>query len=316
MGIKTPSNKSLQPTSLRSAAELSRQPNRMSLLHNIARRLRGPNCHLLPEQKAWVEDRMLWLLTQFGAGPIRRSPLSPASDLLPRKWDRSEEAGADLFRRLCTFMLLDPARLELNFYSCRETHNLESAYAGESTRSGPVGLFIHPKDRQRLVIALEDSGFEDPAALTATICHELGHVHLLADHRIQPDTPDSEPLTDLLTVFFGAGIFTANSVFQFSQWQSHSHQGWRASRLGYLSEELFGYALAAYAWYRGELAPSWQTHLRSNILYYFDDSLHFLSTTRETKVPFNAAEPGGAANRSQPVGPETDPMSPMAGPGG
>jgi hypothetical protein len=149
--------------------------------------------------------------------------------MLPRKWDRSQAAGADLLQRLCTFMLLDPSRLELSFYSHRETHNLESAHAGESSRSGPAGLFIHPKDRQKLVIALEDSGLDNPATLTATICHELGHVHLLADHRILPDTPDSEPLTDLLTVFFGAGIFNANAVFQFSQWQSHSHQGWSAS---------------------------------------------------------------------------------------
>lgn len=288
----------------------------MSLLHKIARRFRGPDCHLLPEQKAWVEDRMLWLLAQFGAGPIRRPPLSPASDLLPQKWDRSEAAGVDLLQRLCRFMLVDPARLELNFYSYRETHNLESACAGESSRSGPAGLFIHPKDRQRLVIALEDSGLEDPATVTATICHELGHVHLLADHRIPPDMPDSEPLTDLLTVFFGAGIFTANAVFQFGQWQSHSHQGWKASRLGYLSEELFGYALASYAWYRGELTPTWQTYLRSNILYYFDDSLHFLCTTRETKVPFNAAEPGGEANRSQPVGPATNQTPSAADSGG
>ncbi len=288
----------------------------MSLLHRIARRVRGPSCHLLPEQKAWIEDRLLWLLTQFGAGPIRRPPLSPASELLPRRWDRSEDAGADLLQRLCKFMLLDPARLELHFYSYREPHSLRSAFAGESSHSGPAGLFIHPKDRQKLVIALEDSGLEEPATLTATICHELGHVHLLADPRIPPETPDSEPLTDLLTVFFGAGIFTANSVFQFTQWQSHSHQGWRASRLGYLSEELFGYALASYAWYRGELTPSWQTHLRSNILYFFDDSLHFLSTGSETKVPFNAAEPGGAANRSQPVGSQANPTPSVPGSSG
>jgi hypothetical protein len=231
---------------------------------------------------------MLWLLNEFGAEPIRRPPLTPLSELLPRKWDRSERAGADLLERLCRFMLLDQARLELDFYSANETHTLESACAGESSRSGPAGLYIHPKDRDRLVIALEKSGLEEPATLVATICHELGHVHLLGDKRIERDTPDSEPLTDLLTVSFGAGIFTANSVFQFSQWQSHSLQGWRASRLGYLSEELFGYALACYAWYRGELQPEWQKFLRSNILYYFDDSLHFLSTTRESQIPFNA----------------------------
>jgi hypothetical protein len=95
----------------------------------------------------------------------------------------------------------------------------------------------------------------------------------------------------LLTVFFGADIFTANSAFQFGQWQTNTHQGWRATWQGYLSEQLFGYALACYSWYRGELSPPWQRFLRSYILYYFDDALHFLASTRDTTVPFNAAAP-------------------------
>jgi hypothetical protein len=122
-----------------------------------------------------------------------------------------------------------------------------------------------------------------------TICHELGHVHLLGDQRITHDCDDSEPLTDLLTVFFGAGIFTANSAFEFHQWQDHSHQGWSASRLGYLSEEMFGYTLGCYSWYRGELSPPWARYLRENIRYYFDESLHFLSKTRQTAISFNGA---------------------------
>jgi len=70
---------------------------------------------------------MLWFLNQFGVEPIRRMPLDPGSDLLPRKWNRSEEAGADLFQRLCKFMLLDPGRVELKFYSSSETtRNIET----------------------------------------------------------------------------------------------------------------------------------------------------------------------------------------------
>ncbi len=129
----------------------------------------------------------------------------------------------------------------------------------------------------------------EPATLAATICHELGHVHLLADGRIKRDEEDGEPLTDLITVYFGTGIFTANSAFRFGQWQSISHQGWRASRLGYLSEQLFGYALASYSWYRGDLEAPWRKYLRENIAYYFDDSMHFLATTKKTTVPFNGA---------------------------
>ena len=261
----------------------------MSLWRKLVRSVRGPRCPVAADEKDWVEARLSWLKDEFGTDPIRRAPLDPASELLPRSWNASREAAADLFKRLCEFMLVDPDRIALDFYSESESRDVDSAYAGNLHSSGPAGLFVHPRDSDKLVIALDDSGLQRPATLAATICHELGHVHLLADKRIARDTDDSEPLTDLLTVFFGAGIFTANSAFQFHQWQDHSHQGWSASRLGYLSEEVFGYALACYCWFRGELSPAWARHLRENVRYYLDESLHFLSTTRQTAVVFNGA---------------------------
>ena len=232
---------------------------------------------------------MVWLKQNFGSEPIRRAPLDPTSQLLPKQWDGSYEAGTDLFQRLCRFMLVDPARLHLVFYSKSESHESDSAYAGESHSSGPAGLYFDPKSNEKLVIALEESALLQPASLAATICHELGHVHLLSDKRIELDEADGEPLTDLLTVYFGAGILTANSAFQFNQWQDDSVQGWSMSRQGYLSESLLGFSLACFSWYRGDAEAVWRKHLRKNIAYYFDDSMHFLSTTRNTSVPFDGA---------------------------
>jgi len=232
---------------------------------------------------------MIWLREQFGSEPIRRAPLDPTSQLLPKKWDGSQQAGADLFERLCGFMQVDTARLQLRFYARDESHEIDSAYAGESHSSGPAGLYQAPANSPVQIISLEKSALRRPAALAATICHELGHVHLLGDQRISRDEPDSELLTDLLTVYFGAGILTANSAFQFSQWQDGKRQGWSVSRQGYLSEALFGYSLACFAWYRGDVKAAWRKHLRENIAYYFDDSMHFLSTTSDTSISFDGA---------------------------
>ena len=85
----------------------------MSILRELSRKLHGPRSHVSAEQKAWVERRMIWLKEQFGSEPIRRSPLDPSSELLPKKWDRSYAAGADLFNRLCAFMLVDASRSDL-----------------------------------------------------------------------------------------------------------------------------------------------------------------------------------------------------------
>jgi len=260
----------------------------MGILRQLTRKIRGPRCHLDSDEKAWVERRLLWLNAQFGSEPIRRAPLDPDSQLLPSQWDGSYEAGADLLERLCNHMLVESSRLELQYYSEAEPIEPIAGFY-EAHRSGPAGLFIHPEQRDRLIIALDAAGLDRPAVLAATICHELAHVHLLADRRITHDTEDSEPLTDLLTVYFGAGILTANSAFQFSQWQDGGMQGWSASALGYLSEALFGYSLACFCWYRGNLEAGWRRHLRENIAYYFDESMHFLSTTRKTGIPFDGA---------------------------
>ena len=118
----------------------------------------------------------------------------------------------------------------------------------------------------------------------ATIAHELGHVVLLGGGKVSPDDKGHEYLTDLLTVFFGLGIFTANSAFQFSQWQDHSHQGWSASRSGYLSEEMFAYSLAVYAWLRGEKNPKWANFLAINVGVYFRQCLKYLSKGGQTSL--------------------------------
>src|SRR5882672_7375229 len=146
----------------------TQRPGFMSMFRQLARKLHGPRSHVSPDGKAWVERRMTWLKEQFGSEPIRRTPLDPTSELLPRKWDRSYTAGADLFNRLCGFMLVDAAALHLHFYSKSESHEIDSPSAGQSESSGPAGLYYDSRDRQKRVIALEEEGLQQPARLAAT----------------------------------------------------------------------------------------------------------------------------------------------------
>ncbi len=260
----------------------------MGIFSHISRKLRGPRHHLNPDEKAWIENRMLWLHGQFGPGPLRRAPLDVSSPLLPKTWSATHAEGVELFWRLSDFMQVDRSRLDLEFYSDLETPH-DSAYPGETHHSGPAGLYWHAEKGQLQVISLAESSLLQPAQFIATTCHELGHVHLLGDQRIHRDAEDSELLTDLLTIYFGAGILTANTAFQFNQWTDGQMQGWNTSKLGYLTEAQLGYSLACYAWYRGDTQVIWRKYIRDNIAYYFDDSLHFLSTTKDTAIPFDGA---------------------------
>ena len=159
------------------------------------------------------------------------------------------------------------------------------ARGNEEEYSGAAGLYFSTTSKEtRKKIAINISQFKNPTKLVATIAHELGHVILLGGGKISRDDKDHEYLTDLITVFFGLGIFTANSAFQFSQWQDHSHQGWSASRLGYMSEETFAYSLAGYAWIRGEINPKWSNYLAMNVGHYFKQSMKYLGKGGQTSL--------------------------------
>ena len=226
----------------------------------------------------WIEQSFRWLLDEFGEDYFLRHPLIlPEASFFPDKYDGTEQSVIALVKRICTYVDVDPGSVEVELFTENDDLMEKHRLVGEGNHSGgAAGLYISKASEPRKKIAINCSTLKNPTRLVATIAHELGHVILLGGGKISREREDHEYLTDLLTVFLGFGIFTANSAFMFTQWQDHSRQGWRTSRLGYLSEEMFGYSLAAYAWMRGETKPGWSKHLALNVGHYFKQSLkHF-----------------------------------------
>lgn len=93
--------------------------------------------------------------------------------------------------------------------------------------------------------------------------------------------PDHEPLTDLTTVFFGLGIFPANAAFRTAAWNDGNLQYWRWATLGYLKDNVFGYALALRSWLREEPAMRWSSHLTTNPRSAYRSGLKYLHKTGE-----------------------------------
>lgn len=122
------------------------------------------------------------------------------------------------------------------------------------------------------VIAVGMDNAPDPRRVVAVAAHELCHHKLLYQGLASADEGDHEPLTDLATVFFGLGIFTANAAFTFSQGSG----GWRRQQLGYINQPMFGYALARFAWLRGDRNPAWTQYLDTNPRGYFKRAMRYL----------------------------------------
>lgn len=218
--------------------------------------LRGKaRCPVPLEQKDWIEGRLTWLVGEFGIDRLINSgPFLPTERYLPAAYECTEEGIHELMVLVARHMQVDPETLALGFFEDDTpefegvaTHRAAGLYAEEGGKFG---------------IWLEVNQLGDPGSVVATLAHEIGHAVLLGAGRVSPDENDQEELTDLLMVFLGLGIFPANSAVHEANWTDGNWSGWSVGKRGYLSMDMFGYALALYALARSERTPAWSTHLR------------------------------------------------------
>jgi len=228
-------------------------------------------CPVSAEAQRWIQDSLQWLLGEFGDDALNGEVVLPASVFPPESFSGTEASLRPVLRRLCARMGVDIDAIEVDLSDDPDIPDMGPRVPIASQFSGAAGHFQW--DRGVPVVALRRRQLRHPVALTATLAHELAHVRLLTERRVDPARKDHEQLTDLTTVFFGLGVFTANAAFDFSK----SQYGWRTSHLGYLGEELFGYSLAYYAHLRGEKDPSWARALDTNPRVYMRKGLRYLS---------------------------------------
>jgi hypothetical protein len=234
-------------------------------------------CPVRPVEQVWIERSMDWLVAQFGRERLLGEVVLPTDDYFPGAYRGGRDDVRAVVGRLCAHMGIDPARIVLE-HDEGDDSSL-SAHVPVTTRgAGAAGH--HRRSGGRSIIGIRDDQAARPTALVATVAHELGHVLLLGDERIAVDRADHEPLTDLLTVYFGLGIFAANAAFEFARETTGEYHYTRTSRLGYLTEPMYGYALARYAWLRGEAKPAWAKYLDTNPRVVLQRGLRYLDRHR------------------------------------
>jgi hypothetical protein len=259
----------------------------------------SPKLPIHEEDRQWVNDGFGRLDRLLGHRRLLDAKVAePTAEDFPDPYDRTQEAVASLFSRICNYMRVDRSSVTLEIFPDGTDDLKEILPSWRSDGgSGAAGLYVHAHERSHasneaagMVVAIRSSMLKDPMSLVATMAHELGHVILLGGNLLTHGTADHEPLTDLLTVFLGLGIFTANSAARFRQFQDDRRAEWSTQRLGYLPEPLFGYALAKFAIERGESKPAWARHLSTNVRSDFKQSIRWLAANLDY-VPL--AEPLG-----------------------
>jgi hypothetical protein len=125
-----------------------------------------------------------------------------------------------------------------------------------------------PDSAEATVVPIEESLLPYPIALIGELAREVAQFRLLGEGLISAADSDAKPLIDLTTIFWGLGIFTANSSVRYEQRRT----GRSVSRSGYITQPQWGHALAEFARLRGEKNPPWARFLSDDIRTYFKSS--------------------------------------------
>jgi tetratricopeptide (TPR) repeat protein len=231
--------------------------------------------------KRWTELRMQWLLDQFGKARLKnKSVMLPTDDFFPEPFDGSADSVRTIFKHVSHYMGIDSDSIELKIHQPSHPSYFNTNFNQLSPNW--TGLYELHGDTETIV--LESTTVIDPESLVATISHELAHSLLLSPKRISSQEEDFELLTDLTTVFFGMGIFTANVAFRDKSFHTGNVHGWTMSKQGYLTPEMWSYALALYAWLRNEKNPTWIHYLKSPIRSTCQKGIAYLSKADEEDI--------------------------------
>ena len=226
--------------------------------------------------RQWIDGAFLWLMKVFGEENIKnRKVLCPDFKDFSIKYNGEYQSLLDTSKIIAGQMEINPDDIFFDVYTegIKEINTGAGGYRifmqnDEKTRFS-AGMYWGRQEDGKYHVAIEKEGLSEPAKLIATIAHEFSHIKLLGEKRI---TKNNEPLTELVTIVFGLGVFNANSAFQFKR----TTTSWGYSKMGYLSQMEWGYALALFAHIRKEETPSWLVHLDRSIKADFKQSRKFI----------------------------------------
>lgn len=238
-------------------------------------------CPVAPREQGWIEKMLAWCVEHLGELPLRGPVVEPTAAYFPEPYDGSPRDVLRVADRVRVLMGVAEDRVMVELSVDGMAADLDAMPLGQTRRTIIAG---HYEQREgRGLIRIDPTQADNAQRLVAVAAHELCHELLLGRGGLPgADGEDHEPLADLLTVYTGFGIFTANAAFHF---ESYRAGGWRTRSLGYLNAPMFGYALACYAWLRGDSdggaagkLPEWARFLDANPHGYMKQGVRYLAT--------------------------------------
>jgi hypothetical protein len=247
-------------------------------MFNFSKKDKKAPCPIPDERREWLEHAFGWLAVAFGEEAIRRRRvLVPHHSDFPIRYNGDPQSAHDTLAIVARQMEIDPGEIELLLYQEGVGEISSGSVFGNkiymSQGSFASGRYLGKADDGKYHIALEERKLQQPEFMVATLAHELAHIKLLGEDRLEEN---DEQLTDLTSIVFGLGVFNANAAF--STFQDLESYGWQ--KLGYLTQMDWGYVLALFSQLRGEKDPEWAKYLGKNVKSDYEKSCRYLTPAK------------------------------------
>ncbi|MGY0021863.1 hypothetical protein ACVHNB_23255 [Streptomyces sp. YJ-C3] len=245
-------------------------------------------CPVPDRERDWIERWLDWCAGQFGppSAPLREvaGPGFVAAD-----FTGTQLQAESLVRRVAAVMGADVTEVSVML--------VEAPEGPPPTKRHQVGAYRRTSGGA--VIELDRGVAARRDTFAALVAHELAHARLIGERRIGDRDfaeREEERLTDLVTVFLGMGVLTANAADDYvkatgysvaplgelTDWMLTGRRDQPPHRLGYLGPGEFGYALACWSVLRGDpRPPPWARHLAASVRQAFTQGLAHRAARRD-----------------------------------
>lgn len=231
---------------------------------------------LPPEEEEWQIETWRWLLDRFGSLAV----LSQASLVVPSRefFPPTEATGHDRARHVFEAVKNHAGMAKWECELIAQAPGPKPHLGGLAIVQGLHGAAgTFGVEGRTIAITYDPALLDAPVKLVATFAHELAHYLLAAERELPPGGEELlEPATDLTAAYLGFGVFGANSAFTFEQHQDAGMQGWSSSRLGYLSERAWVFALAIFALLRLDPIEPLERHLKPHLYQDLRKAMKYL----------------------------------------
>jgi tetratricopeptide (TPR) repeat protein len=226
--------------------------------------------------KEWIEKNIIWFIKSFGVDHLKQSPfILPTAESFPFTNLLDEVQFQKLFQKICAHWSINPNEIIVKFFDDLKSKQWSTWIYNEGNASA-AGLFnqIYTTDEKRFKIQIAKSNLNIAELLINVISHELAHVKLLGNNLVSPHQFDMESLTDLASIYFGFGIFMANTSIT-------TEQNWLV-KTGYLQSQIISYTNALLCHIMEKDCEVYAPYLNQNTRELFINDFNYLKNTNDS----------------------------------